>query len=223
MAAMPQPGSHPQSFLDVPMRENMEAATGIAGVLGGFESYGKERHPNSAHIQDFRPGAIMLPVYGGRPAHYMHGIGSYPFYLRNPLIDLAEMHPAVKDVVGEVDPNDYDVWADTIDAVIPAGDEFDDMAFNGRVSLVDHGVVPNPDGLYAHRGQLRLVRPGPVNDPNVSKGLKELLEQPFDALTPDQQEERTIYFLGIQAASFLHRKSEGQDKGLIPESMARTP
>lgn len=221
MAATAQPGSHPQSFLDVPMRENMEAVTGIAGVLGGFESYGKERHPLSAHVQDFRPGAIMLPVYGGQPVHYMHGIASYPFFLRNPLIDLAERFPSIREISGDVDPNDYDVWADTTDAVIPIGDEWDNMAFNGRVSLVDHGVVPNPNGLFSHRGQLLLVRTAPVTDPTVSKGLKELLEQPYDALTPEQQEERTVYFLGAQASSFLERKSDGQDKGLLPESMAK--
>lgn len=167
----------------------------------GPETYGAEQLPAAAHIEDFRPGAIIEDAHRGKTFSPRITVTSYPHTLRR---------------------NDglESVWVDVTKEYPPSGGK-KGFTCTDFMSLQDSGVVPmqrggvGVAGMYNRYNVARLVQPAPVTDPTVPRSLRKLLEQPYNHLTAKEKAKATRYFLGQQAASFLERKRRGVKEPLL--------
>jgi hypothetical protein len=156
--------------------------------------YGEEQLPGAAHIEDFRPGALVKSYHDGQPDLSQITVTSYPYTML---------------VFGRVS-----VWVD-IESNYP-DDGFGGGPFTriDSMSLADTSVVPLQEGKYAGQynkhNVAKLVEPAPVRNPALPKSLRGLLEQPYADLADDQKLIATKYFMGQQAiASLLREERQG--------------
>jgi hypothetical protein len=154
--------------------------------------YGAEQLPGVAHIEDFRPGALVQSYHDGQPSRFQATVTSYPY--------------TVTDLGTE------SVWVD-VEKSYPASEHTDPLRRIGFMSLIDNGVAPGQRGeylgLYNQLNVAKLVEPAPAGNPALPKSLRELLEQPYANLTDGQKAKVTRYFIGQQAVASIIREERG--------------